>query len=1147
MGSALRMCLFSAVWMCLAVGAKAGDENLKDYLAAKSSGWTGATREALGRHLGAYTFERLDPQRRPAADCMIRVVDSFLKGGQDAERAAGMGAVIYIAARDGGPCEALEALAARALRASIPVDDFSALAKGLAEMARQGVGGPGELLARQALEKRWSVRDFNVMKRALMRAKRKGYDADDFAVYLLGHRAAGDKTADKIIAMALREFQQAKQQKRPPRLPAYSIARTERGEQPQREPQKPSKTDLPDRPSKEDKLHKERPGDKLELDRDKGAESSQEQGSFELRVAKGIQPGLVWLTGVMSTNTNVHFEIEVHCANPYKVGSVKAYASQYAPGKLRVALQTDLEWLETNRYISPCHIQQIDISMHGRELLADAEIVVDIPMDVPFSHLHPVQVTFPTTNVPVNANPPQIERRHLAYPPRIIAIRDGHGRVGFAEVEELPARGPDKEPSLGLRYLIVYRDNENDSFELGGGAELYDGWGLDISGIGVGRRPVAVEEYHPGHDIFADHDKLLPSHPLYSWEVYIDQVLDNKRVHRCWGGDDCLDMIYLARSHEIKGVGPSRVVSLDPGPIEFRGVVATEHEAAIYYPVEDGKLVRQDSVDRRIPKKLGSEALIPLKKEDKQRILSARFPVPHRVFVSSKPFKQTWPPSPQEKRIGQSRARSGIIKATSSQVAIVESTRVDFSSIDMGSLSKCAGISISPFRCPTNDHPIDVKGLPREEPATYELTVLNNLPPYYRSRSNATGTCGTHAFIQFYETLIRQVANKLVPRRIYEIDGTPFCVPDPPVSFSVAAALSFLHSDYGQRVAGDWPDEGHLRHWTILDSYWPVRSGNFMGWADRQNMAEEDGKDALLYCSGLTCSLDSECPGVCVDGRCQVGGASCGEHEDCHGTCTNGTCFAKTCSADSDCTAPEVCLEKYCTTTCGGDEDCPADRHHCRHGACWPNSRYWKNAFCIAQGQPPIGVYVNYSRKKYNEENYFDPTALGPWSLANWPVKAWLPIDKTVECRFRSWQDARTKTAFQFVIDEIRMGLPVELGFLSEVKYPLIQGPTWLVPPELGGVSREQLSDQFLVSDRGHAVLIVGYSLRGTLSDPDPYNSYFILENNWGKDSGYESFFFMNLAAFTLLANELRAYRLDCDLDVPACQVQPPRVVHPEG
>jgi len=85
---------------------------------------------------------------------------------------------------------------------------------------------------------------------------------------------------------------------------------------------------------------------------------------------------------------------------------------------------------------------------------------------------------------------------------------------------------------------------------------------------------------------------------------------------------------------------------------------------------------------------------------------------------------------------------------------------------------------------------------------------------------------------------------------------------------------------------------------------------------------------------------------------------------------------------------------------------------------------------------------------------------------------------------------------------------------------------TWYLPLELGACDRASLDAAFQPT-AGHAVNIVGYAIAGSTGSTDPFNSYFIIENNWGKASGYRSFYFMNFAAFKYLAFSLTTCRLN--------------------
>jgi hypothetical protein len=64
--------------------------------------------------------------------------------------------------------------------------------------------------------------------------------------------------------------------------------------------------------------------------------------------------------------------------------------------------------------------------------------------------------------------------------------------------------------------------------------------------------------------------------------------------------------------------------------------------------------------------------------------------------------------------------------------------------------------------------------------------------------------------------------------------------------------------------------------------------------------------------------------------------------------------------------------------------------------------------------------------------------------------------------------------------------------------------------------------------------------VEGSLAHPGPFNSYVIIENNWGKNAGYHSFYFMNFTAFRYLAYGLQTYRLDAQCWSEACEWRPP-------
>jgi hypothetical protein len=202
---------------------------------------------------------------------------------------------------------------------------------------------------------------------------------------------------------------------------------------------------------------------------------------------------------------------------------------------------------------------------------------------------------------------------------------------------------------------------------------------------------------------------------------------------------------------------------------------------------------------------------------------------------------------------------------------------------------------------------------------------------------------------------------------------------------------------------------------------------------------------------------------------------------------------------------------------------------------CEPDS-FWTSGFCIGQGHPGPGVYRSHSLQVQNLDG--DPLSDPPWSLANAYfnfVARSIPLDN---------KDA----AVQAVIAEIRSGLPVLLSFPARPGKATPDGnggtltyfdgtSTWYLPPELA--CDNQTLDAIFAPDDGHMVNIVGYWISGTAASPDPFSSYFILQNNWGKTAGYRSFYFMSFAAFGYLANGLMTYRLDRACWSVACAHKP--------
>ena len=156
-----------------------------------------------------------------------------------------------------------------------------------------------------------------------------------------------------------------------------------------------------------------------------------------------------------------------------------------------------MAWLVDNNLPAPCTVTQIIANMSegpGNIPVAEALETVSIPMDLPLSHLTPSNTPVQPTQTSISLAP---STAYAAYPPLTIVVKAANGQIGFVELEELPGRG-----TVGLRGLATF-SNSNLVFELGGGGEIQDGWGLDIIAQGIWRAPqLPVEISHPGTRCF---------------------------------------------------------------------------------------------------------------------------------------------------------------------------------------------------------------------------------------------------------------------------------------------------------------------------------------------------------------------------------------------------------------------------------------------------------------------------------------------------------------------------------------------------------------------------------------------------------------------------------------------------------------------
>jgi hypothetical protein len=675
----------------------------------------------------------------------------------------------------------------------------------------------------------------------------------------------------------------------------------------------------------------------------------------------GLQPGWVRVTVVYDAPATPTFDLHPTCngftLSDSVVGSTALVLT--APKEAFLDLRVDARYLADHHPQRPCEVTALQVQMRlSGTVAATSTISISFPMDVPLSSLLPVYyplASLPTvTSVPLQR--PARTSRYAAYPPRQIGVLSSAGNISFIEVEELPSRG-----SVGLRGLATFNHGLL-SFELGGGAEIFPGWGLDVDRIGITQETTGVQESHPGFDHYdywgiqppilsGDATlQILPAPPLFSEATYLADVLDNRAVPRCYEGR-CLDLVYNQISHALDAVNGARLLDLDPGPIPdlpsphpITARAATAYEAQVVRDLDTA--VRALESNRQLsPGELqqiesgGNNPQFPVIDLSAKTLVTSAGPGPqsiqatipqHRALVLVRGM------SPQEMNIINSApSLKGPGSSFPTAACVLNSSYDGVTS----PLSRCTGFSKFGFRCPTVSDPLRPEDLPPPPGSARELGLLNVIPPYYASRENDLDTCGTHSFHQYYEALLDRYSDDLAPKRVIYVDGLPITVPTPRVATSVTSGLWELYSwagtHAGEAIRGSvpWPYHGSKDFFgfdprvkgmfpLFLDAYWPGRENTWSEWA------RSSSNSALQACA--------------IQG-------------------------------------------------------------------------FWSSGFCIGQGQPPPGVYRNYSRMVTGQPAAADV----PWSLGNSYFNV---VSHDISL-------ADMDAAIQAVIDELKKGLPVLISF----------------------------------------------------------------------------------------------------------------------
>ncbi len=194
----------------------------------------------------------------------------------------------------------------------------------------------------------------------------------------------------------------------------------------------------------------------------------------------------------------------------------------------------------------------------------------------------------------------------------------------------------------------------------------------------------------------------------------------------------------------------------------------------------------------------------------------------------------------------------------------------------------------------------------------------------------------------------------------------------------------------------------------------------------------------------------------------------------------------------------------------------------------------WTSGFCMAQGNPRPGIYRNYS--SMIGSGRLDALRDGVFSLGN----TYNPLTRTT---IQTWPPTDRAKALRDTMSYVGGGLPVRMSFKAGnagttdstgAFFNAFSGNAWYLPPEIAACDPGVLWNT-LAPSGGHWVNIVGYSLAGSLTAPDPVNSYFIIQNNWGAGAGREGFYAMSFAYFSFIAEELFVYQLNRTCPSQAC------------
>lgn len=201
-------------------------ETLSEALAADKAydaAERGRLLSALKTRFADYGLQVVDARRQKAIPVVLHVITEGSFDEAPPERMAEVAFAAYQAMSRGAPPEEVEGIALYGYRKKIPGDTIAAWANGY----RQAVDAkiPPAVaadLVNFAMNRDLSVSDFDTLKWALVNGVKEGYDAKDYATFLLGRMSQDRGGPGAISGEAKAEFRRARAQKRTPKLPEYA-------------------------------------------------------------------------------------------------------------------------------------------------------------------------------------------------------------------------------------------------------------------------------------------------------------------------------------------------------------------------------------------------------------------------------------------------------------------------------------------------------------------------------------------------------------------------------------------------------------------------------------------------------------------------------------------------------------------------------------------------------------------------------------------------------------------------------------------------------------------------------------------------------------------------------------------------------------